>query len=259
MTDDGEELAVARVGSLRQLARSCRLFGGLARRVHPDAFKFPARVCTVKRTPPLNCTSSTGIKKLVRTCDERLSGYCGAVSLELPVLTRLWFAWVSFFRVLSDGAFARAVWDASLGVLPTTAAPAPLLPSPPAAPRDDAALELLALLQREGRLVDFLEQDIATFSDADVGAAARVVHEGTRKALRGHATLAPLRAEDEGARVTIAAGTSPDEVKLTGNVQGSPPFTGTLRHRGWRVSELRLPRAVREHDASILAPAEIEL
>jgi hypothetical protein len=115
------------------------------------------------------------------------------------------------------------------------------------------------LLQREGRLVDFLQQDIASFPDADVGAAARVVHDGCRRALKAHATIEPVRAEDEGARVVLAAGFAPDEVKLTGSVGGEPPYKGVLRHRGWRATRLELPQIVGEHDAHVLAPAEVEV
>jgi hypothetical protein len=120
-------------------------------------------------------------------------------------------------------------------------------------------LQLLALLQREGRLVDFLQQDIASFEDADVGAAARVVHEGCRKALLSHATLEPVRTEEEESRVSVEAGYDPTEVKLTGNVAGQPPFRGVLRHRGWRVRELRLPEPLAGHDFRVVAPAEIEI
>jgi hypothetical protein len=133
------------------------------------------------------------------------------------------------------------------------AAPAPV------PPRTDAALQLLALFQREGRLVDFLEQDVTTFPDADVGAAARVVHEGCRKALRAHAKLAPVRQEEEGTRVTLAAGFAPAEVKLSGNVAGAGPYSGILRHRGWRALDLTLATPTATHDATILAPAEVEI
>ena len=166
-------------------------------------------------------------------------------------LARLWLAWVCSFRVLFDAAFAGRVLAAQ------TPAPA-LAPAPTPAPAT-AALQLLALLQREGRLVDFLQQDIAAFPDADVGVAARVVHEGCRKALRVHATIEPVRSEDEGARVRIEAGFDADEVKLVGEVKGSPPYTGALRHRGWRATRLELPRLVGEHDARVLAQAEVEL
>ncbi len=178
----------------------------------------------------------------------------------LPFFARFALAWACFFRVMFDGVFARDISNVrERGRLPEVRPPMPSMPAifpPPAA---DTALLLLALLQREGRLVDFLEQDVASFSDADVGAAARVVHEGCRKALRTHARLVPIREEEEGTRVTVAAGFRPAELKLSGNVAGSPPFSGVLRHRGWRANELNLPVPVVGHDANVLAPAEVEL
>jgi hypothetical protein len=186
----------------------------------------------------------------------------------LPLATRLWFAWVCLVRVLFNGEFAARVWQAreAPAELPPKAAE-PALPPPPPPKSEPApapaptepALQLLALLQREGRLVDFLEQDIASFSDAEIGAATRVVHEGCRKALRSHAKIAPVRAEEEGATVTLAAGYSPAEVKLSGNVQGSAPYKGVLRHRGWRAAEIVLPTPVKGHDPHVIAPAEVEL
>jgi hypothetical protein len=188
----------------------------------------------------------------------------------LSLATRLWFAWLCFFRVIFDGSFAARVWSARTPAqLPAVARPGPATESPVApvatpspltrqAPTTEA-LQLLSLLQREGRLVDFLEQDIAAFPDADVGAAARIVHDGCRKALRTHATIEPVRPEDEGARVLLAAGFAPDEVKLTGSVGGQPPYAGVLRHRGWRATRLDLPQVIGEHDAHVLAPAEVEL
>jgi Domain of unknown function (DUF2760) len=178
---------------------------------------------------------------------------------ELSFVTRLWFAWVCFFRVLFDGAFASSVWRVrSAQPLPPAAKPAERAPELPA-PAADPALQLLSILQREGRLVDFLEQDIASFSDADVGAAARVVHDGCQKALRAHAKVLPVRSEEEGAKITVPAGFEPALLKLTGNVQGSAPYTGTLRHRGWRATDLTLPRTVAGYDPTVIAPAEVEL
>jgi len=174
---------------------------------------------------------------------------------DLSFLTRLWFAWLCSFRVLFDGRFAARVW---------TVRDAPALPPAPArAPSrgtdTTAALQLLSLLQREGRLVDFLQQDIASFADTDVGVAARVVHEGCRKAMRAHAEIEPVRAEAEGAKVSLEAGFDPDTVKLVGDVKGEPPYAGVLRHRGWRAKKLTLPSLVGGHDAHILTPAEVEL
>lgn len=184
---------------------------------------------------------------------------------SLPLATRLWFAWLGFFKILFDAEFAARVW----GVRQPLALPAAVKPEKPekaAKPAEkpkaedaNQALQLLALLQREGRLVDFLEQDIATFPDADIGAAARVVHEGSRKALRAHVKLSPVRTEDEGAEITLAAGFDPGAVKLTGKVEGSAPFHGVLRHRGWRALSVELPTAVKGHDVHVIAPAEVEL
>jgi Domain of unknown function (DUF2760) len=181
---------------------------------------------------------------------------------NLPFVTRLWFAWMCFFRVLFDSAFAARAWDARepkalpAAPEPPRIAPRPAAPEPATA---DAALQLLALFQREGRFVDFLEQDLASFSDGEIGGVARVVHEGCRKALHEHAELSPVRPEEEGSRVTLEAGFNPAEVKLSGNLQGAAPYKGVLRHRGWRAAQLTLPVPVKGHDPGVLAPAEVEL
>jgi hypothetical protein len=182
------------------------------------------------------------------------------VTGSLSFLTRLWFAWVCSFRVLFDARFAarvRTLRDAP--PLPPSPALAAALSPASAAPAPIAALQLLSLLQREGRFVDFLQQDIASFPDSDVGAAARVVHDGCRKALRAHTTIEAVRTEGEGTRVTLEAGFDSDAVKLVGDVKGEPPYAGVLRHRGWRATKVELPTLVGGHDASILAPAEVEL
>lgn len=193
----------------------------------------------------------------------------------LPFLTRLWFAYVVFFRVLFDGQYAAELKtppalpgpEKSRALPPPASEPEPVRkaepkPEPrpePAPPSTDAALQLLALLQREGRFVDFLEEDVASFADADIGAAARVVHAGCRKALREHVKLEPVRSEEEGARLTLPDPLDAASVKLTGNVAGKGPYTGTLRHKGWRAAEITLPTAVAGHDPHVLAQAEVEL
>jgi len=184
---------------------------------------------------------------------------------SLPFLTRLWFAYVVFFRVLFNGEYAaelrspRALPSPEKAKALPTPAPVPEKKPVPDAPSTDAALQLLALLQREGRFVDFLEEDVASFADADIGAAARVVHSGCRKAIREHVKLEPVRTEEEGTRLTLSAPVDATSVKLTGNVQGKGPYAGTLRHRGWRAVEITMPTAVAGHDARILAQAEVEL
>lgn len=138
-------------------------------------------------------------------------------------------------------------------------APEAAVRAPAEASARDGALHLLALLQREGRLLDFCEEELAGFSDADVGAAARTVHAGCRKILHQSLRLAPVRGEAEGALAVVEPGFDARAVRLTGNVVGAPPFRGTLRHHGWRVSEVKLPDPPRGDAAFVLAPAEVEL
>jgi uncharacterized protein DUF2760 len=130
---------------------------------------------------------------------------------------------------------------------------------PPAAPDPRAALQLLAVLQREGRLVDFIEEDLAGFPDASIGAAARTVHAGCKRAIEEYFRLEPVFREPEGARVTVAPGFDPSAIRLTGNVVGAPPFQGALRHHGWRAREVKLPPAKDGVDQTLVAPAEVEL
>lgn len=183
---------------------------------------------------------------------------------SVPFLTRLWLACACFFRIVFDGAFAARVLALLSPGGASDRAPAAAVParaadtSETSTDSSDAALQLLALMQREGRLLDFLQQDVTAFGDAEIGAAARVVHDGCRKALGAHLELEPVRGEAEGTRVTLDT-VDPNSIKLVGNVSGSTPFHGTLRHRGWRALSVRLPKAVEGHDPRVLAPAEVEL
>ncbi|MDR2333369.1 MAG: DUF2760 domain-containing protein [Burkholderiaceae bacterium] len=126
-------------------------------------------------------------------------------------------------------------------------------------PTDTAALQVLGLMQREARFVDFIQEDVKNYTDAEIGAAARVVHEGCRKVLKEHFTLVPVRDEAEGSRITVAPGFDTTAIRLTGNVVGQAPFTGTLTHRGWKVSRMQLPQLTDEKAAETLAQAEVEL
>ncbi len=131
----------------------------------------------------------------------------------------------------------------------------------PAAPSGDRlapALQLLGLLQQEGRLIDFVEEEIDGYSDDQVGAAARTIHSGCRKALHERMQISRLNDAEDGASVEIASDYDPNLVRLTGNVHGEPPFRGTLEHGGWRVSALKLPELT-GGDPSIIAPAEVEI
>jgi hypothetical protein len=123
----------------------------------------------------------------------------------------------------------------------------------------DGALALLALLQREGRLVDFLREPLDGFADADIGAAARDVHRGCRKVLDQHLTLEPVMPGAEEAKVSVPKGFDPAEIRLIGEAKGEPPFRGTLRHHGWRVVDAKLPALADGIDRMVIAPAEVEL
>lgn len=123
----------------------------------------------------------------------------------------------------------------------------------------DAALQLLSLLQKEARFVDFIKEDLTAFADAEIGAAARVVHQGCSKAIKEHFTLAPIAQDDEGKRITLNAGFDAASYRLTGNIVGQAPFTGILVHKGWQVTELHLPKLTEGHNANIIAAAEVEL
>lgn len=137
---------------------------------------------------------------------------------------------------------------------------------PPAVPlaenRADAeVVSFLAVLQERGRLVDFVMDDITRYSDAQVGAAARVVHAGCKAAIAEHFGILPVRDESEGAKVTVPAGYPADEYRLIGRIGGEAPFAGTLVHRGWRAQWVKLPRllATGAERLPTIAPAEVEL
>jgi len=128
-----------------------------------------------------------------------------------------------------------------------------------AAQQTQGALALLALFQREGRLVDFLRESLDDYEDADIGAAVRDIHRGASKVLDDYLTIEPVMPGDEDDAVTVPKGFDPGEVRLIGEVSGDPPFKGALRHHGWRVAATRLPKLSEGVDRRVLAPAEVEI
>jgi hypothetical protein len=157
-------------------------------------------------------------------------------------LNRIALAFRAFWRVLTEQDFAARV--------------EPLFSKVPTGPD----LRVLAVLQRDGRLVDFLEEEIDAYSDAQVGAAVRDIHRSCRKSLHDYLTIAPVISGAEEDRVTIPADFDPAAIRLVGNVTGSPPFHGVLKHHGWRVSSVHLPvLPVARDDSSVLSPAEVEI
>ncbi|WP_456434497.1 DUF2760 domain-containing protein [Thermosulfuriphilus sp.] len=134
-----------------------------------------------------------------------------------------------------------------------TVSPQAVGPSPEA-----VIAQVLATFQREGRLLDFLSEDLDRYDDAQIGAAVRVIHRGLKSALSEMVHLAPVVEGQEGAEVTVEEGFDPSAIRLTGNVQGKPPFKGILRHRGWRYLEIKSP-PLSEEKEQIITPAEIEI
>ena len=186
-----------------------------------------------------------------------------------------WIAFLCFFRVL----FGKSLPQQAVQFLPEGAQPK-ALPEPvkvekekpvekkvePERPKinaaqyhRDGALALLALLQREGRFVDFVRDSVDGASDADIGAAAREVHRGCRKVLDQHLSIEAVMPGEEEAKVSVPKGFDPAEVRLIGEAKGEPPYRGTLRHHGWRVVDAKLPTLAEGIDRAVIAPAEVEL
>jgi len=142
------------------------------------------------------------------------------------------------------------------------AEPARATPPAPAVARADAEIvSFLAMLQEKGRLVDFLMDNINPYNDAQVGAAARVVHGGCKRVLQEHFSIHPLRTEDEGSTVQVPAGYAADEYRLVGKIAGQAPFSGVLVHRGWKTDMVKLPQLLPSAPGQLptIAPAEVEL
>jgi hypothetical protein len=173
----------------------------------------------------------------------------------LPYGKRLKFAFRTFFWLIDFGRIPDDVLDATEQKATAPPAPAQPVTRPETA---DRAVQMLAILQRDGRLVDFLMEDLASYPDAQVGAAVRDVHSGCRAALVRYANPTPVMDDDEGQNVTVERGADPASVKVTGNVTGEPPYRGVLRHRGWQVIRIELP-PLPATGRTIVAPAEVEV
>lgn len=157
-------------------------------------------------------------------------------------MNRLWLAIQAFWQTLTDPAFASRVES---------------LFRPPTQGPD---LRVLAVLQRDGRLIDFLEEDIEPYSDSQVGAAVRDIHKGCHKALHEYLALEPVLNAAEEDSVTVDADFDPAAIRLIGNVNGPPPFRGVLKHHGWRARAVQLPALPASRDnSSVLSPAEVEI
>src|SRR5690606_41070142 len=109
------------------------------------------------------------------------------------------------------------------------------------------------------RLVDFLQESLDAYDDADIGAAVRDIHRGCKKVLGEYLSIEAVMPGEEDAEVNVPRGFDPGEIRLVGEVDGEPPFKGVLRHHGWRVIDTRLPQLSEGVDRRVLAPAEVEV
>ena len=191
-------------------------------------------------------------------------------------MSRIGLALSCFFGVLFRGKLpGEAVVllpEDVTPVLPPALPPQPAPPPPRALPeaaparaadaselRSEGALGLLGLLQREGRLVDFLRETLDQHPDAAIGAAVRDIHRGCKKVLDEHLRLEPVMPGREEGPVVVPRGFDPAEVRLIGKTGGDPPFRGTLVHHGWRAIDVKLPTLSEGVDRRVLAPAEVRL
>lgn len=125
--------------------------------------------------------------------------------------------------------------------------------------RERLFLHFFSVLQREGRLMDFLSEDLNRYEDEQIGAAVRNIHENCTKVVAKYLNTEPILEKDEEEEVIVEADFDPNALKLTGNVTGEPPFKGVIRHKGWRTRKLELPTLSGTQDPRIIAPAEVEI
>ncbi len=172
-------------------------------------------------------------------------------------MNRISLAFRSFFAILFTGKLPPSVAQA-LGFAPSKPQPA-AKPAPPQAKPQDGALQILGVLQRDSRLIDFLMEDISAYSDQQVGTAVRALHDQCRDSLNRHLRLAPVIDAVEGSFTKLDS-SDPSAVKLLGNVPVSGKASGgLLRHKGWRAEKIDLPPLTTGVGASIIAPAEVEI
>jgi hypothetical protein len=169
--------------------------------------------------------------------------------------TRVKYAFRAFFTILFHGRIADDI-VATIAAAKPHAAPA--APVAVAEDKGDRAMQMLALMQRDGRLIDFLMEDIAPYQDAQIGAAVRDVHAGCRGVIMRYTTLEPIMDDEEGRPISVDRGLDPARINIVGNLADGPPFRGILRHRGWEVARIELP-PLPPGARTVIAPAEVEV
>lgn len=164
---------------------------------------------------------------------------------------RLMTAFKAFFMALNDPAKAEKWLESKK--------PVEELSDNSGGGGDYSHLRLLSLMQESSRLIDFLKEDLSSFDDAQIGAAARKIHEECGKCLEELVTVRPLMEESEGSKITIPQGYDPYKIKVVGKVKGSPPYAGVLVHKGWKAHKRSLPKKVGDSVTEVICPAEVEV
>lgn len=164
-------------------------------------------------------------------------------------MNRLWLAFKAFFRTFSDPQGAAVF-------LNSTTTPAPVSTT---TTEELSHLRLLMLLQQSGRLLDFLKEDITTYSDVQVGAAVRQIHRDCAKVIEEVVTIRPVLEDNEGAIIKVPVGYDASQIKLVGKIKGEPPYSGILTHKGWKAHKRSLPKQVSGAASEVIAPAEVEI
>ena len=182
--------------------------------------------------------------------------------LLIPAMSAYAFPIAALALALAIIVLALCFFGAPREAPAPAAAPVAAQPPPPAANQAEAeVVAFVSLLQEKGRLVDFLMEDVTPYDDKQVGAAARVVHQGCREVLNDSFKITPISQEEEGSRITVPAAYAADEYRLLGKISGDPPFTGTLLHKGWKTESVKLPRILKSDERHLpsIAPAQVEL
>ena len=251
------ELSRFSKGALTLMILFALLATGLAAGSQVLQFKaLAAGINQVAQSPP--DTASAAMDKIGTIL---ASGHSRQWSLYMPVLGAVLLALAVLFWGLLKGSARKLTVPAQPrpGPRPTARQ------GPPASVKGDPSvdqrlfLHLVSVLQREGRLLDFLFEDLNAYEDSQIGAAVRPIHDSCSRILKKTLAPRPILDTSEGAPVTVEAGFDPAAIKLTGNVTGEPPFRGTLRHAGWRAAKLELPTLSGTPTPQLIAPAEVEL
>jgi hypothetical protein len=188
-----------------------------------------------------------------------LTGYFFGVSMP-DLWKRITFSFRCFFSILFRGQIAPDITrELGAGSQVGATAPAAAKPAEKMSESCDRAVQMLALLQRDGRLIDFLTEDVSPYPDEQLGAAVRNIHESCRQVIQRYMSIEPVIGSAEDQPVTVEPGFDPAAIKLMGNVTGELPIKGVLRHRGWRVKKINLPTLPQSSGRMVIAPAEVEV